>query len=163
MDELADLHLWLPDFRLVFVAANGPPPWACGLCGEPVRGLTRAARGCVHHIDEDRANSRYTNLVAMHRACHAVQHGRPASEELKAKLRAVWSDPAKRAAHAAYVRDVWSDPELRARHSAAINAPEARARAAAKLRIRVDCPHACGYRSTKAWVTRHLQTGCPLA
>ena len=63
--------------REVFLAHNGPGPWACFGCEEDVVFETAFH---VHHVDEDDRNNDPINLMAMHSSCHTRLHqtGRPA-------------------------------------------------------------------------------------
>lgn len=58
------------NYLQVFFAFNGPGPWDCEFCDEPVRltGLN------VHHRDHDHSNNDPDNLTASHRRCHQVYH-----------------------------------------------------------------------------------------
>lgn len=59
----------------VFLRAYGTGPWPCGHCGDLVEAIDgRVDSDVVHHIDHDRTNNDPSNLVAMHRTCHATHH-----------------------------------------------------------------------------------------
>lgn len=59
-------------YREIFFAYNGPGPWACYFCDEPVTPEDLD----VHHKDENKKNNLHSNLTASHRTCHASQHSK---------------------------------------------------------------------------------------
>lgn len=69
-------------YHRIFIEANGPGPWPCYGCGDPVVDLF------VHHLDEDETNDLTENLVAMHRPCHVkLHHGaKPKTKEHRRKI-----------------------------------------------------------------------------
>jgi GntR family transcriptional regulator len=69
----------------VWLAANGPGPWPCTFCGDPVLRLgdpriERAAAGIIHHDDHDHGNNAIGNLRAAHNGCHVCYHNSPRGE-----------------------------------------------------------------------------------
>jgi hypothetical protein len=68
-------------YRRVFLETNGPGPWPCFGCGEPVVKLE------VHHLDEDPTNDSPENLVAMHNPCHISLHQRGRTLSLVTRAR----------------------------------------------------------------------------
>jgi hypothetical protein len=69
----------------VWLAANGPGPWPCTFCDEPVLRLgdpriERAAAGIIHHHDHDHGNNAIGNLRAAHNGCHIRYHKSPSGK-----------------------------------------------------------------------------------
>ena len=64
------------NYTLIFVAHNGPGPWPCYFCAEPV---ALESVFTVHHLDHDHDNHDPPNLAAAHPGCHIGHHkrGRP--------------------------------------------------------------------------------------
>lgn len=83
MGDLAAFLSAQKGYRRQFVEANGPGPWPCCFCGEPVEPRSQpldSTAFVVHHDDEDRSNSDPSNLSAAHHGCHVGHHfGQPAS------------------------------------------------------------------------------------
>jgi hypothetical protein len=65
--------------RDIFFMHNGPGPWSCHFCAEPilVQDLTRRYGPVVHHIDENHGNNDPGNLSLAHFGCHCGYHNRP--------------------------------------------------------------------------------------
>jgi hypothetical protein len=68
--------------RRAYEAFNGPAPWSCTYCGDPVEGVGHGV-GHIHHIDEDPDNDTKDNLEAMHPVCHKRHHrqGKPGNRK----------------------------------------------------------------------------------
>lgn len=80
----------IDNYHVIWLQAQGPGPWSCGFCGDPVVGLRRnkSFNGLIHHKDENRSNNDITNLVAMHRDCHVKHHltGKARPAEVRKKI-----------------------------------------------------------------------------
>ncbi len=65
----------MPTYRDAFMDANGPGPWPCYFCGEPVGFIGHSVyvgvpNGLVHHLDGDPGNDALDNLAAARLDCH---------------------------------------------------------------------------------------------
>jgi hypothetical protein len=72
----------------VWLAGNGPGPWPCAFCGQPVARLSgfrfgekraQSWHGIVHHHDENHGNNDPGNLRIGHNGCHVSYHGKKAN------------------------------------------------------------------------------------
>jgi hypothetical protein len=114
-------------YRRAFREANGPGPWPCCFCGEPVvdaKGEAFNARTfVVHHIDHDHANDAPDNLAATHNECHARHHaterwkqaraeGQSSLGDLSPEAKQRQNDALRRGA-ATFKRRMGTDPEFR--------------------------------------------------
>lgn len=79
----------------IFFAHNGPGPFTCRVCEEPVYAPwedthstfeSRAKQLHVHHVDDDRNNNEPKNLEAIHAGCHQRSH------KIGSKLSQQWRD-----------------------------------------------------------------------
>jgi len=77
----------MPKSHEVWLAANGPGPWPCTFCEQPVARLggygapgelhaMRSSHGIVHHHDENHGNNDPGNLRISHHGCHIRYHGK---------------------------------------------------------------------------------------
>ena len=57
-------------YREIFFANNGPGPYVCFFCSEPVL----FDEVIIHHEDHDETNNDLTNLKPCHRLCHNGHH-----------------------------------------------------------------------------------------
>lgn len=57
--------------RRIVNEANGPFPWTCWYCKDPIEVLDKYT---VHHLNEDHYDDDPTNLVAVHHGCHTKVH-----------------------------------------------------------------------------------------
>ena len=107
-------------YRQVFITANGPGPWPCYGCDEPVT----QDEVHIHHIDEDPTNDDPSNLASMHQPCHNRLHllGRKQSDETRQKRSRTMTGRTLSPEHAAKARVAFKgrkhSAETRARMSA---------------------------------------------
>lgn len=71
-------------YREVFFAHNGPGPYTCCFCGQPVD----FEEVVIHHVDHNRTNLARENLTAAHETCHKSHHhkGKIVSAEARANI-----------------------------------------------------------------------------
>lgn len=65
--------------REIFFAYNGPGPYGCCFCDEPVSLQDWGNHGAalsIHHVDEDRGNNGVENLAPCHKRCHTRHHAK---------------------------------------------------------------------------------------
>lgn len=112
---MVGLTLRRRDHVILFVAHNGPGPYPCTFCDEPVP-LTVGRHGkgtlAVHHLDHDDENNDPLNLAAAHFECHSRHH-----------TQGGWMPPDKREpaqakAESTYRQRYATDPALRERAAA---------------------------------------------
>jgi hypothetical protein len=110
-------------YRELFFANNGPGPYVCFFCEEPVS----FSQIIVHHVDHDETNNDLTNLKACHRVCHNGYHFKDLWKEKREEL--LSSDTrGHRVPHTEETRRLLSENHKEKRHRPS---DEARAKAAA--------------------------------
>jgi hypothetical protein len=102
----------VPGYRDVFQDHNGPGPYPCCFCGEPVDRIEDAPRSkdslCIHHRDENRSNNAPENLAPAHNGCHVKHHmGKPRVKDGTAPRLSPGHGLHPSAVH--YWKSIWSD------------------------------------------------------
>ena len=97
-------------------------PVPCDECGGPVESFKEKTGGVVHHVDENPENNDSSNLMILHRGCHAKVHLSGSKSELHIealRLANKSSSDEVRAKIAASLRGVHHTEERRRNQSAA--------------------------------------------